>query len=115
MVASYSNSLADWMPLTEAAAKLPIVRGKKTPHPKTLARWSRVGLLSASGERIRLDVKYVGSVPCTSLRALEEFFDRRQHTAPLTIPSTISRREQEQLEAHNAEVMERLRRKGIVK
>jgi hypothetical protein len=57
--------------LTEAAARLPRRRGGKKVSPATLYRWASPG---CRGQR--LEVLQVGGTKCTSLEALQRFFDR---------------------------------------
>lgn len=56
---------------TEAAQHLPSRRGGRKPHAATIARWSGNGLRGVVLETIR-----VGGTRCTSLEALQRFFDR---------------------------------------
>ncbi|HKQ48047.1 MAG TPA: DUF1580 domain-containing protein [Phycisphaerae bacterium] len=56
---------------TEAAAKLPRRRHGKKPHIATLYRWAERGL-----KGIRLETIQVGGTCCTSLEALQRFFER---------------------------------------
>lgn len=63
------------LPLTELAAHLPCVRGKKRPHYTTLYRWATQGLKSRSGLNIRLETKFVGGTICASLDDVNRFFD----------------------------------------
>lgn len=45
-------------------------------NPSTIWRWIHKGLAGIDGERIRLDVFYVGSRPYVTREALERFFAR---------------------------------------
>lgn len=57
--------------LVEAAKKLPRRRAGKKPHVATLYRWASHGL-----KGIRLETIQVGGTMCTSLEALQRFFER---------------------------------------
>ena len=59
------------LPLTEAAATLPRRRGGKKTNVATLYRWSTRGLRGEVLETIQ-----VGGTRCTSIEALQRFFDR---------------------------------------
>ena len=56
--------------LTEAAKILPIRRAGKRPHVATLHRWASRGL-----HGVQLDTIQVGGTRCTSVAALQRFFD----------------------------------------
>ena len=56
--------------LTEASRLLPRRRGGKHPHVSTLYRWASVGL-----DGVRLDTIRIGGTLCTSIRALQRFFE----------------------------------------
>ena len=58
----------------EASKKLPIRREGKKPHVATFYRWSKCGLRGVCLETIQ-----VGGTLCTSLEALQRFFDRLSH------------------------------------
>lgn len=55
---------------TEAAARLPRRRRGKKPHIATLYRWAERGL-----KGVHLETIQVGGTCCTSLEALQRFFD----------------------------------------
>src|SRR5262249_52278572 len=59
------------LPLTEAAATLPRRRGGKRTNVATLYLWSTRGLRGQVPETIQ-----VGGTRCTSVEALQRFFDR---------------------------------------
>jgi hypothetical protein len=56
--------------LPEAILRLPRRRRGKRPHASTLLRWARKGLRGVHLETIR-----IGSTTCTSVEALQRFFD----------------------------------------
>jgi hypothetical protein len=56
--------------LTEATRRLPRRRGGKRPNVATLYRWAQIGVRG-----IRLDSIQIGGTRCTSLEALQRFFD----------------------------------------
>lgn len=47
----------------------------KPVNASTITRWTRQGLLTPDGNRIRLEVQYRGSVPMTSQEAVTRFFE----------------------------------------
>ncbi len=57
--------------LTEAAKRLPQRRRGSRPHPATLFRWVQRGV-----KGVRLESLQVAGTKCTSIQALQRFFDR---------------------------------------
>ena len=57
--------------LTEAAKQLPRRRAGKRTHVATLYRWGIRGL-----NGVRLETIQIGGTRCTSVEALQRFFDR---------------------------------------
>ncbi|TAJ16610.1 MAG: DUF1580 domain-containing protein [Planctomycetota bacterium] len=57
--------------LTEAARRLPCRRAGRPTHPSTLRRWAVRGLRG-----VQLETLAVGGSLCTSLEALQRFFER---------------------------------------
>ena len=55
----------------EACKRLPHRRAGRPVHPATLYRWANIGL-----KGIKLETVQVGGTLCTSLEALQRFFDR---------------------------------------
>jgi hypothetical protein len=64
-------SREELLSLAEAAEKLPARRNGSRPHASTLYRWAKHGL-----NGVRLEVLRVGDTTCTSVPALQSFFDR---------------------------------------
>lgn len=56
--------------LRQAARMLPSTRGNKGPHVSTLYRWAQRGVRGC-----RLETIPVGGIRCTSVEALQRFFD----------------------------------------
>lgn len=56
--------------LADAAKLLPPRRRGRRPHPTTLARWAKFGIRG-----VQLEVICVGDTTCTSVQALQRFFD----------------------------------------
>ena len=56
--------------LTEAAKRLPQRRRGSRPHVATMYRWAQRGV-----KGVRLEALQVGGTLCTSLEALQRFFD----------------------------------------
>ena len=67
--------------LTEAAKLLPRRRGDRVVHVATLYRWAQRGL-----KGIRLEIIQIGGTKCTSIEALQRFFDRLSGDSPNPAP-----------------------------
>jgi hypothetical protein len=84
--------------LTQATHHLPERRGGKKPNVATIYRWTNDGCRG-----VRLEYTMVGATRCTSLEALQRFFDRLTDAAeadhPVTPPPVPSRSRQRQIEA----------------
>ncbi len=63
-------SLEETFSLTEAAKRLPCRRKGKRPNVATLYRWAQAGCRG-----VRLETLCVGATRCTSMEALQRFFD----------------------------------------
>jgi hypothetical protein len=92
-------SLEETLSLCEAAKQLPRRRAGKRPNVATLYRWAQVGCRG-----IRLEVLNVGATKCTSMEALQRFFDRltaqaEAGRAPIPAPRKISAQRRKQIEA----------------
>lgn len=82
---------------TEAVSHLPQRRRGKRPNVATLYRWSNEG-----NRGIRLEYLMIGSTRCTSLEALQRFFDQltalsEAQSAP--VPPPMPKHCQERIEA----------------
>ena len=65
------------IPLNEARGRLiPQSPDGKTLNCSTLWRWHRKGLAGPNGERIKLEVIYVGRTPHVSPEMVKAFFDK---------------------------------------
>ena len=72
---------------TSATKHLPHRRAGKKPHVATLYRWASCGLRG-----IRLETIQVGGTLCTSLEALQRFFDGLgAQSGVRTLPTTPTR------------------------
>jgi len=66
------NPLSDTtFALAEAARRLPCLRNGRPVHPSTLWRWASRGLRG-----VRLATIRIGGTTCTSLEALQRFFEQ---------------------------------------
>ncbi len=73
--------------LTDAAKTLPHRRAGKKPHVSTLYRWAGNGLRG-----VKLETIQVGGTLCTSLEALQRFFDGLgAQSGVRTLPTTPTR------------------------
>ncbi|MEI8196180.1 MAG: hypothetical protein WCI73_09755 [Phycisphaerae bacterium] len=79
------------------ACRLPIIRsahGGKALNYATIWRWWKRGVTGAHGERVRLTVWKIGSVPVTTEENLNNFFDALGRTAVgITVRTPRQRRE----------------------
>ncbi len=80
--------------LSEATKRLPKKRRGKEMHVSVLYRWAKGGLRSSDGVEIRLETVQVGGTKCTSLEALQRFFDRLSGDTSATHPRTPTLRQQ---------------------
>ena len=75
-------SLEETFSLTEATKRLPCRRKGVRPNVATLYRWAQIGCRG-----IRLETLCVGATRCTSIEALQRFFDALTAQAePSAIP-----------------------------
>jgi hypothetical protein len=59
---------------TEAARRLPALRGGKPVNPSTVWRWTSRGVRNRDGVLVRLETIKLGGTCCTSDEALVRFF-----------------------------------------
>lgn len=64
--------------LEQAAAFCPRRRNNQRPHSQTLMRWARDGL-----QGVRLEVLRVGDTTCTTVAAMQRFFEALTEAADL--------------------------------
>ena len=63
---------------SQAAKRLPRVHGARRISNATIGRWARAGLKAADGTIVRLEAVRLGGTACTSLEAMQRFFNRLQ-------------------------------------
>ena len=83
--------------LTEATTHLPRRRAGKSTNVATLYRWAQIGCRG-----IRLETLCVGATRCTSMEALQRFFDAltAQSERQPTVPAPrMTRQRRQQIEA----------------
>jgi hypothetical protein len=96
--------------LSEASKRLPKLKAGKPPHVSTLHRWVLRGCRSQDDMVVRLETVKIGGTTCTSLEALQRFFDRLSgDTTVVTPPTPTMRKRQRQLDR----VDEELRKAGF--
>ena len=81
---------------TEAASRLPSLRGGKSVNPSTVWRWATRGVRARDGVLVRLESLKVGGTCCTSDEALSRFFRALSSDAApgcLALPSSPDGRE----------------------
>ena len=80
--------------LARAPQHLPPRRAGKRPVPSTLYRWVKVGVRG-----IKLEAIQVGGTLCTSLEALQRFFDRLTDPSQPTTTERVQRAAQQRAAA----------------
>jgi hypothetical protein len=78
--------------LSEATKELPKVRNGNHLHFSTLSRWIQKGRIAQDGTNIRLESIKIGGTTCTSLEALQRFFDRLTGEREVVLPPPVTRR-----------------------
>lgn len=96
--------------LSEACKQLPKRGSGKRPNVSVLYRWAQGGLRSNDGLVVRLETIQVGGCKCTSLEALQRFFDRLTGDVATVYPPRATTR-QRMAQIRRAE--EELRKAGI--
>lgn len=79
--------------LAEAAKRLPKTRPGRKLHVSTLYRWIMGGCKSRDGMIVRLETVKIGGTTCTSIEALQRFFDRLSGDVTVVTPPTLTRRQ----------------------
>ena len=95
--------------LLDAAKRLPCRRAGKRPNIATLYRWAQIGCRG-----IKLEVINIGATKCTSMEALQRFFDAlteqsQERSAPAAMATRMTPERRRQIEA----AAEKLRAAGI--
>lgn len=81
--------------LTQATQRLPkVTRGKKL-HVSTLWRWTIGGKRCPDGSIARLETVKIGGTTCTSIEALQRFFDRLTGDRAVVTPPTFTERQRQ--------------------
>lgn len=89
------------LPLAEAAKLLPRRRAGRKAHPSSLYRWANNGLRG-----VRLETLQVGGTLCTSVPAMQRFFD--QLSAKKSTPPQEFRRSEDEAARFAAEQLDNL-------
>ena len=79
--------------LSEATNHLPKLRGGKKLHLSTVLRWILAGKKAPDGSTVRLERVKVGGTTCTSLEALQRFFDAITGECPEVKSPAVAERE----------------------
>lgn len=77
----------------QAANWLPPTRRGNSLHPNTIWRWAKRGLKATDGRIVRLDTIKVGGTNCTSVEAMQRFFDELHGGEPIRKPRTSKNRQ----------------------
>ena len=96
--------------LAEASKQLPRVRNGKKIHVASLYRWITAGKRCPDGSIAHLESIKVGGTTCTSLEALQRFFDRLTGNQEVVTPPTITQRERKR---RHEQAMRELEKFGI--
>ena len=80
--------------LKDAAAILPRRRRGRKPHISTIYRWATRGL-----KGLRLETLQIGGTLCTSVEALQRFFEQLTRSTPQDTPPASRRRSIAQAES----------------
>lgn len=98
--------------LSQAARRLPQLRGKGHPHPSTVRRWATEGRKSIGGTIIRLETAKVGGTRCTSAEAIARFLARLNDPAPT---EALARNANNRMDKEAEEATRILRQRGLIK
>jgi len=79
--------------LTQATKRLPNVNRGKRLHVTTIWRWTLGGKKCPDGSTARLETIKIGGTTCTSLEALQRFFDRLTGDREIITPPTLTQRQ----------------------
>jgi hypothetical protein len=79
--------------LKEASKRLPKINDGKAPNVAAIHRWANRGVRRADKSVVRLETIKVGRVLCTSLEALQRFFDRLTGDKAVVSPPTLTQRQ----------------------
>src|SRR3954462_13703065 len=101
-----SISLETVIPLSKVGDYCPRRRAEKKVHSSTALRWAKSGCVAEDGTRVFLEKIRVGGTTCTSVEALQRFFERlsaqpeRKAQQPLDVHSNSDalRRKHERVE-----------------
>ena len=78
------------VPFRDVPNLLPPVRRGRKPHVASIFRWAERGL-----KGVKLEYLQVGGVRCTSIQALQRFFERITFADRRLVPRSLSKRQRE--------------------
>ena len=64
------------IPMNKVGDYCPPRRAGKRVHLTTALRWAQAGCRTVDGERVKLETIRIGASTCTSVEALQRFFNR---------------------------------------
>ncbi len=100
------------LPLSVLARHCPVsARTGKAVHPSAVWRWVHAGLKTPSGQRVRLEAVKAGSATCSSVAALNRFFEELTRASGMPAP-TRRQSAKEAAEVSRALVKAGLKQKG---
>ena len=99
--------------LAKLAKLLPATRGDKPPSRNTLYRWATAGLVSRSGQPIRLRTEFIGGVLCSTLADVRRLGEAKADTVWQPPEESGRDRELAAIRKRGEEAMRKLRRDGV--
>jgi hypothetical protein len=78
---------------SQATGRLPRSRTGKSIHISALYRWVQRGLRAYDGQVVRLETIKIGGTTCTSLEAMQRFFERLSRPTPIVAPPMRTNRQ----------------------
>lgn len=81
--------------LKQAAQRLPNISNEKKLHVSTIWRWTLGGKRCPDGSITRLETIKIGGTTCTSVEALQRFFDRLTGNMEVVTPPTLTERQRQ--------------------
>lgn len=93
--------------LTEATKRIPRLNRGERLCIRTIYRWVQKGCCGKDRNTVRLETTKIGGTTCTSLEALQRFFDQLNGDRAATTPPVMtSQIRQRQIEAAERELRE---------
>ena len=78
---------------SQASKRLPSVTRGRNIHVSSIWRWTLAGKKCPDGSVARLETIKIGGTTCTSIEALQRFFDRITGEREIVTPPTLTERQ----------------------